>query len=117
MKLSLVVLAAAATAAVAVALEASRIAPFSAMAAGAPLGGGWRELRAPGIRSAVFTLVRDGETTVLRVRSDAAAGSVGYDVNVDARATPMLSWRWKVDRVVASADMSSKAGEIGRAHV
>lgn len=87
------------------------IAPFSAARPGPGLPGGWERLGVPGIRPPDFTLVDDGGTTVLRVASTDAAGSAAYRLGADTMRTPMLSWRWKVDRVVAGADLTRKDGD------
>ena len=51
-------------------------------------------------RASVFDLVDDGGSTVLRIRSDAAASSLSQALSVDPGATPLLKWRWKVSSPV-----------------
>ena len=46
-----------------------------------------------------FTLVADGGATVLRVRSEASAGSVAQEIEANPQGLA-LACRWKVDRVV-----------------
>jgi hypothetical protein len=89
----------------------SDITPFSSGAPGPGLPPGWERLGLPDIRPPDFALVDDGGTTVLRVASADAAGSAAYRLAADAARTPMLSWRWKVDRVVAGADLARKEGD------
>ena len=90
--------------------------PFSIMAAG-ELKMPWREMTLPGIKAARFTLVAEDWITVLRTHAEAAAGTAALAVEVDPHVTPMLSWRWKVDRVLERADMERKAGDDFAARV
>lgn len=48
---------------------------------------------------------------MLRIVSADAAGSVAHRLAVDPARAPMLSWRWKIDRVVAAADLARKDGD------
>lgn len=91
--------------------------PFSAAAPGAPLPAGWRPLTLPRIAAPEVALVEDGGVTVLRLRAAAAAGTVAHDLDADPAATPTLSWRWKVDRVVARANLAEKGGDDFAARV
>jgi hypothetical protein len=93
------------------------IAPFSAAQPGASLPAGWSLLTLPRQKPPEFNLVRDGGVTVLHVRSDAAVGSAAFRLHVDPRAAGRLSWRWKVDRVLAKAHFGSKQGDDFAARV
>jgi hypothetical protein len=68
-------------------------------------------------RATRFDLVRDGGTTVLRATSESAAASLAHKLKVNPAATPWLSWRWKVSRVLDKADLASKAGDDYAARV
>ena len=87
------------------------IASFSALRPAPGLPRGWRELVPARARAPAFALVEDGGTTVLRVRSQDAAGAAAYAVRASLASRPILSWRWKVDRVVEGADLATKAGD------
>ncbi len=91
--------------------------PFSAARAGEALPVGWRELRAPGAPPASLALVEDSGTTVLRVRAQGAAGAATHALRVSPQERPVLAWRWKIDRVVRSADMSVREGDDFAARV
>jgi hypothetical protein len=99
-----------------IAFAAPPITPFSAMAPGA-LPGAWRDVGIAKIKANRSSLVADEGVTVLRVRSEESAGTVVHALDADPRATPVLSWRWKVDRVVEKADMTQKAGDDYAARV
>ena len=87
------------------------IPPFSASRAMPGLPPRWRELVASHAKPPEFALVDDGGATVLRVRSQDAAGAAAYAVRAELSSRPILSWRWKVDHVVAGADLATKAGD------
>lgn len=85
---------------------------FSAPAGPDALPPGWEHLtfkRVP--RSTSYTVVPDGTGHVLRADSRAAASTLFRRVDVDPRAYPVLTWRWKVDGVIASADARTRAGD------
>jgi hypothetical protein len=93
------------------------IAPFSSATPGAALPTGWELVRLRNLRAPQVQLVEDAGTTVLRVDSSDAAGSVAFRVAADPQRTPVLSWRWKVDRVVEGADLRRKEGDDFAARV
>ncbi len=101
----------------ATAARAEAIAPFSGSVSGGRLPAGWSErhiARAPPPR---VQLVEDGAATVLELASEGAAGAIVHSVSIDPTATPWLSWRWKVDRVVASARLEKREGDDFAARV
>ena len=100
-----------AVAAAALASAPPDIAPFSGAAPGGTLPPGWELLVLPGIRAPEVSLVADGGATALRITSADAAGSVAHRLAADAQRTPMLAWRWKVDRVLDGADLRRKDGD------
>jgi hypothetical protein len=104
-------------AAVAAAANEIAIAPFSASQPGEILPPGWRPITLPYGRQAQFSLVRDEGRTVLQVRSDDAFGTVAHSVSADPGSTPILAWRWKVDRALESANLETKEGEDFAARV
>ncbi len=92
-------------------------APFSAMKPGDALPASWAPLSLPRVPPPAFALVADEGVTVLRSIANAAAGTVSHALSHDVAARPMLRWRWKVDRVVEKADLSTKAGDDFAARV
>ena len=58
-----------------------------------------------------YDLVEDGGTIVLHAFADAAATGFGFPVKFDIRAAPFVSWRWKINRLIASADNTMPATE------
>jgi Protein of unknown function (DUF3047) len=99
------------------ALAADGIAPFSWAAPGSRLPPGWRIVTLPHVPAARISLESDAGVTVLRVQSDAAAGTAAHGLALDAVTRPRLSWRWKVDRVIAHADLARRDGDDFAARV
>ncbi len=91
--------------------------PFSSLTVGGPLDPGYRRLTIPKVRPNIFSLVDDAGTTVLKVESDNSAGSIGLPFVVDTANTPLMSWRWKVNRVLDKADINTKLGDDYAARV
>jgi len=62
------------------------------------------------------TRVWDGVSAV-EATADSSMALLARGVEVDLKATPILCWRWRVDDVVNSADMNTKAGDDYAARV
>jgi hypothetical protein len=60
------------------------------------------------------SLVDDAGQTVLRVHSDRAFGTAAITLDLEA---PVISWRWKIDRVVEGARLGTKEGDDFAARV
>ena len=96
---------------------AAAIAPFSLAKPGKALPEGWRPLELPRVPPPEFALVQDSGTTVLRSRAVAAAGTVTHALDALPAERPLLSWRWKVDRVVERANLAERSGDDFAARV
>ncbi|MBI4715717.1 MAG: DUF3047 domain-containing protein [Nitrospirae bacterium] len=85
---------------------------FSEAAEGQPLPPEWRPLVFPKIpRHTEYALVRDGEITVVRAVSRAAASGLTREIRIDLREYPVIRWRWKVSNVVRKSDARRKEGD------
>ena len=109
-------MALAAAAPFALAADPPALRAFSASPPGA-LPAPWRLLVPPRARAPDAALVDDGGATVLRVRSVDAAGTAAQALAIDPSRTPVLAWRWKVDRVVDAADLATRRGDDFAARV
>jgi hypothetical protein len=107
----------AAAAPFALAADAPALRPFSASPPGAELPAPWRILVPPRARAPEVALVDEAGITVLRVHSNAAAGTAAQSLDIDPSRRPVLAWRWKVDRVVQAADLATKRGDDFAARV
>ena len=105
----------AATAALAAAPPA--ITAFSGASPGGNLPAGWRVLQVPRAPAADVGLAADDGVTVLRVHAESAAGAASFALRALPEHTPLLAWRWKVERAVASADPRTRAGDDFAARV
>jgi hypothetical protein len=94
---------------------------FSAHAPSATLPAAFRVITLPNIKSNQFSLVADqtaiANNTVLRVDSRDSAGSVALPLSIDPKVSPTLAWRWKIDRVIQSADGTTKESDDYAARV
>lgn len=71
----------------------------------------WAALPLGGEAPSAYTLVRDGERTVVKAEADNSASGLVRQVDLDTRAYPVLAWRWKVDGVIADGRMDRKSGD------
>lgn len=84
---------------------------FSGMAPGAAITG-WEGLKpAPNANDTRYSLVLDGEKTVLKAQAEAAMSGLTYPIRINIREFPLLQWRWKISAPIKSADMTTKAGD------
>jgi hypothetical protein len=106
-----------AVAGAAFAAGAGALVPWSAARPGAAAPAPWRLVTLPGVPAARADLVGEGPAVVARIRAEAAAASLVHALDADAAATPLLRWRWKVDRVVERADLMRREGDDYAARV
>ncbi len=79
---------------------------------------GWEALTFPRVpRHTRYLVVRDGVGWVLRAESDAAASGLYRPLDLDPKVYRVLSWRWKVENVLAKADPRRKDGDDYAARV
>lgn len=91
--------------------------PFSSLKPGQPLPPALRFIAIPKVKHNKISLIDDQGITVLKVDSSDSAGSVALPFNIDPVKSPLLSWRWKVSRVIDKADMEEKSGDDFAARV
>jgi rSAM/selenodomain-associated transferase 2 len=100
-------------------------APIETLRLGAPaapgaLPPGWHLITFRGIvRHTGYAVAPEGAGWVLRAESQAAAAGLYRPLDLDPRVYPVISWRWKVSRVLDRSDSSRKAGDDypARVHV
>ncbi len=104
-------------------MKAMRLAPFAVFAAAgaafaaSELPAGWKLVTLPRVKPAIVEAAPDVGPDAIRIEASAAAASALRTLDADPAATPMLAWRWKVDRVVAGADLARKDGDDYAARV
>lgn len=59
-------------------------------------------------RPTEYRLTEDRGRTVMQARAEASASGLMHPLALDPQAYPLLSWRWKVDDLIAGADNTQK---------
>ena len=86
------------------------VADFSSAAVGGGIPTGWELKEKSG--KADFAVVKDGDVSAVRFRSNNASFSLQKEVKVDLKQFPVLIWKWKVTKLPAGADFrKSKADD------
>lgn len=86
------------------------VASFSSMTAGGAVDG-FETLSLGDADETQYALVDDGGTTVVRADARNSASGLIRRVDIDPAATPMLSWRWKVDNLLEKGNVRRKSGD------
>jgi hypothetical protein len=73
----------------------------------------WREVLLPqqSLPRTRFTLAELDGQRVLRVESPGSYGNLVHELSVPAGVASVLSWRWRLDRAIAGADLKHKRGD------
>jgi hypothetical protein len=88
------------------------VAKFSVGQEGTAPPEGWKPLtfkKVPKLTS--YELVKDGEGVVVKAVSDASASGLIKGVRIDPKEFPIVQWRWKVENLLKSSDVSRKDGD------
>jgi hypothetical protein len=82
-----------------------KITAFSSAQPGTAMPGAWQLTPFTRFKKPTdYRLVNDGGKTVLTSQADSSASLVVHPVQIDLKATPWLSWQWKVDSIIKEAD-------------
>ncbi|MDD4881517.1 MAG: DUF3047 domain-containing protein [Gallionellaceae bacterium] len=85
---------------------------FSADANVGGLPSGWLPFNPSAkARPTRYALVRDGNTLVVRADADASMSGLIHQLRIDPAETPIIQWRWRIERPLKTADMTTKAGD------
>jgi len=85
---------------------------FSAATEGSSLPDGWKPLifkKVP--RNTVYTLVKDSGVVVVKAVSAATASGLTKEVKIDPKEYPVVRWRWKVENLLKTGDVTKKEGD------
>ena len=78
---------------------------FSASAPGMVLPPGWKSVKITDYkRPTQYRLVESGGQTVLMAHADAAATGLAQYLSIDVARWPVVEWRWKISRLIETAD-------------
>jgi Protein of unknown function (DUF3047) len=73
------------------------------------LAPGWTSKTFKGETS--YRVVAEGDNHVLAAVSRGSASGLVYKIDYDPRGWPILTWRWKIENVLAAGDAHTKAGD------
>lgn len=87
--------------------------PAIAQSIGLPLSPEhWQEVRlGQDIRPNTFTFQTTENPPSLRIDSNASMSMMATPIDIDLTTTPILCWRWRVNRVLDKADMTERFGD------
>ncbi|WP_298439807.1 DUF3047 domain-containing protein [Geobacter sp.] len=78
---------------------------------------GWEDQTFRGKKRTIYTLVKDGERTVLRAESHGSASGLIRKVEFASAKTPILRWSWKIAGTLKKGDERSREGDDYAARV
>ncbi len=78
---------------------------------------GWRELRFAGVPATSYRQVAEGGRTVLLATAERSASLLYTRVEGSLETTPVLRWRWRVDRLPSGGDVRRRALDDAGARV
>lgn len=85
---------------------------FSEAPEGSNAPPGWKPLRFKKVpKPTDYSVVRDGDSVVVRAESRASASGLTRDVSINLKEYPVVAWRWKVANLVAHGDATRKQGD------
>ncbi len=87
------------------------VGPFSSATPGGALPSGWRVAKLPGVTATRFTLAGSDGVTVMQMDASDAGASLFRPIRIDPNRSPGLSWRWRVQNLIAGADLRRKQGD------
>lgn len=88
------------------------IASFSDSPPGNALPQGWEPWTLSRLKKATqYKLVDESGRTVVKAHADSSASGLVHALKVNARSFPLLTWRWKITDLIATADNSQKHTE------
>jgi len=58
-----------------------------------------------------YSLVKDGETIVVKAVSEASASGLTCEIQIDPKEYPIIQWRWKVENILTKGNVRLKEGD------
>jgi len=85
---------------------------FSEATVGNQLPEGWKPLTFRNIdRYTLYRLVEDDGKVVVRAESDRSSSGLTREIRINPKEYPLVSWEWKVPKVLVKGDVSKKEGD------
>ncbi len=85
---------------------------FSQASVDQPTPEGWEPMHFDKIDAHTqYRLIQDDETMVIKATSNASSSGLIRRTTIDPRKYPFIQWRWKVENIIPSGDVSKKSGD------
>jgi hypothetical protein len=85
---------------------------FSVEREGEAMPSGWTPLTFKKVpKQTRYSLVKDGDTVVVKAVSVGAASGLTKKVKIDPKEYPIVRWRWKVEHLLNKSDVTRKDGD------
>ena len=85
---------------------------FASAGLGSASASGWRHWAFSRFKKPTrYELVTDGGHVVVKATADRSASGLRHRLKLDPFLYPVIRWRWKVDKLIASADNTRKDAE------
>ncbi|MCH7616035.1 MAG: DUF3047 domain-containing protein [Nitrospinae bacterium] len=89
-----------------------KVGPFSTASPGGPFPEGWEPLTFEKIpQHTKYELVQDSDTVVVRATSKQSSSGLTRKITINPKAFPIVQWRWKIDNIIKSGDVTKKEGD------
>jgi len=69
----------------------------------------WKEKSFKG--NTIYSIISEEGTPCLQAMSIDSASGLVYETEIDLQATPILSWKWKIDHVLKTGDAKTRKGD------
>jgi hypothetical protein len=94
------------------------VSPFSSAKPGSTPPNAWMPVKINDQKTpTAYDFVDDQGTVVLHAVADSAASLLGHRTNFDVAAAPVMSWRWKIAKLIDAADNSVAGKEDSPARI
>lgn len=78
----------------------------------------WREVTVNNdLKRNTFQFSTENGTPVVEISSNASMSLLAQPISVDLNKTPILCWRWRVNRIIDKADINERSGDDYAARV
>lgn len=85
---------------------------FSSAEPGGKFPSGWEPLNFEKIpQHTKYELVNNSETVVVKATSKQSSSGLTRKITINPKEFPIVQWRWKVDNIITSGDVSKKDGD------
>ncbi len=85
---------------------------FSTATPGGPFPDGWEPLTFEKIpQHTKYELVKNSETVVVKATSHQSSSGLTRKITINPKEYPIIQWRWKVDNIIKTGDVTKKEGD------